>query len=106
MRRKQFLGLVEMTLVRQDLALVVAREGRALDIARAFLRCPAARIVIERLVPLARVVGMDPEVVQDDAEPRGIVELLVDAKRLLVPARVESAQMRERGVDQVVGVRE
>ncbi len=87
--------LLEVTLVGEDLALVVDLNRAADDVARPLLGRPALRVVRGGLVPASLVVGMDAEIAQHHAEAPQVVELLVDgASQLEVVETVLPARGR------------
>ena len=67
-----------MTLVGEDLGLVVHLDDGADHVARALLRLSTLPVERKRLVPAPFVVGMDAEIREHDAEAAQVAELLVD----------------------------
>ena len=104
--RKQLLGLLEPALVGEDLALVVLRARDVDDIARTPAQLAAAPVELRGLVPAARVVRLDPEVVDDvrlQDEVAGFLEHRQGEPSVLV---IGLAERHVADVEEEVGVAE
>src|SRR6266545_326636 len=100
------LGLLELALVGDDLALVVLRARDVDDVARTLAQLAAPPVELRGLVPAARVVGLDSEVVDEVGLEDEIAGLLEHGQRqngvLLIPL----AERQAVEVEQVVSVAE
>src|SRR6266511_3665334 len=100
------LGLLELALVGDDLALVVLRARDVDDVARTLAQLAAPPVELRGLVPAARVVGLDSEVVDEVGLEDEIAGLLEHGQRQIGVLLIPLAERQAVEVEQVVSVAE